>query len=412
MADNLLKLSGSGTLNEQPIDERLLKNVFLVPSKELPVYMSLQHKLQALYAKHLQSFNNNDDNANRAIRSLQTHLPELLTLNPSPIDQEPWEKSSNPKLDSKNDSAEVSLLPLIHNFLTHITVQSLLTPSLLYQKPDIASFLLDLSRNFIPLFTGLSRTIPHPSLPKAHISRRNLLNQLEPFCAALRAVSEGKDPGPEYRDLLEDEDAVAPLLREVQEILAVGDGQGRSLSLDARIAALTVLLWRMNVSHALAFWMVLHIVASPDVGLVERVRAEVEPFVRATQPEKILGFAQPVSMDIDVDGLIAKCVILRSCFLETVRVYGRGWKAGKIVRDFTLVEDDSLSWSLKRNEWVHAPIWVANAADGQFYPDPEVWKCERHIDQVKTISGGDVAVEGKTYFESKSRFLNLSKDSS
>jgi len=404
MVDKLLKLSGSGTLHEQTIDERLLRNVFVMPSRELPVYMSLQRKLRALYAKHLQILNSNDESARRAIRCLQTHLPEFLTLNPATIDQEPWERPSRPKLDSKNDTAEVSLLPLIHIFLTHTTVRSLLTPSLLEQKPEIAPLLLDLSRNFIPLFAGLSRTIPHPSLPKAYISRRNLLNQLDPFCAAMRTATAGKDPGPEYRDLLEDEDAVTPLLTEMQEILDTGDGQGRSLSLDARIAALAELLWRMNVSNALAFWMVLHIVASPDVGLVERVRAEVEPFVRATQPEKILGFAQPVSMDMDVDGLMAKCRILRSCFLETVRVYGRGWKAGKIVRDFTLAEDDNLSLSLRRNEWVHAPIWVANATDGQFYPDPEVWRCERHIDQVKSVYGGDMAVEGKVCFESKSRF--------
>lgn len=403
MVDNLLKLSGSGTINEQPIDERLLKNVFAMPSKELLVYTSLQHKIQALCVKHLQNLNNNGETTNRAIRYLQTQLPDLLTLNPAPIDQEPWERSSNLKLNSHNDAAEISLLPLIHVFLTHVTVRSLLTPSFLDQKPEIAPLLLDLSRNFIPLFTGLSRTIPHPSLPKAHVSRRKLLNQLEPFCAALRTATAGKDPGPEYRDLLEDEDAVAPLLREMQEILTVGDGQGQSMSLDARIAALTALLWRMNVSHALAFWMILHIVASPDVSLVERVRAEVGPFVRAKQPEKILGFSQAISMNIDVDGLITKCGLLRSCFLETVRVYGRGWKAGKIVKDFTLVEDDSLSWSLKKNEWVHAPIWVANAADGCFYPDPEVWRGERHIDQVKTVSKGDTAVDGKVHFESKSR---------
>ena len=405
MIDNILKLSDSEVLNKQPIDNRLFKNVFLMPSRELLPYMDLQCKLQTLYAKHLQDFNSSDGAIHRAVRCIQVHLPELLTLNPALIDQEPWERSSNTKLDSNNDTAEISLLPLIHIFLTHITIKSLLSPSLIDQKPEIAPLLLDLSRNFIPLLTGLPRTIPHPSLPKAHISRRNLLNHLEPFCVALRAATANQDPGPEYRDLLEDEDAVTPLLSEMQNILAVGNGQGKSLSLDARIAALAALLWHMNGSHALAFWMILHIVASPDAGLVERLREEVESFVRATEPEKVMGFAQPVSMDIDVEGLTAKCPILRSCFLETVRVYGRGWMAGKIMRDFTLVEDDNLSWSLKRNEWVHVPFWVGNKADGLFHPDPEMWRYERHIDYVKMVSGGETAMEGKVYSEGKADLL-------
>lgn len=375
----------SFTKNPWLIKQRLLKKVFAMPSKDTPLYVSiLKEPLLPNKFQHQAMLQN-------LTKQLQSTLPDLLTFNPQPIDQEPWERVSHPTLSDDNNTSTIDLLPLLHIILTHITTDAILTPSLLSQQRNVAPLLLQLSYSFVPLFTGTPRTIPHPSLPKAHISRLQLLQQLSPFCAALRSATAGADPGSEWRDLLEDPDSVSPFLASMQQKWAESD-----LSLDARTSAMAMLLWELNGAHGLAFWMLLHVLSAPG-QLADVVREEMKPYVRATQPEKIMGFAQPVTLRLDSDGLMTKCPILMSCYLETVRVYGRDWWCGKLASDYLVVEESGLTWRLKGGEWVDVPFWLGNKDEGLFHPDPEVWRSERHVDYVKAVIGGDAGVEAQVF---------------
>lgn len=366
------------------LKHRILKKVFAMSSRDTPLYMSILK--QSLFASQSQ----HQDILQRLTKQLQSTLPDLLTFNPQPIDQEPWERGGRPSLSDDNNTSTIDLLPLLHIFLTHITTNAILTPSLLGQQPDVAPLLLQLTYSFVPLFTGTSRTIPHPSLPKAHIARLQLLQQLAPFCAALRSATAGADPGPEWRDLLEDPDSVSPLLASMQQRWADGN-----LSLDVRTSAMAMALWQLNNTHGLAFWMLLHILSGP--GIADTVREEMEPYVHATQPEKFMGFAQPVRVKLNTEGLMMKCPTLVSCYLETVRLYGREWWCGKLATDYLINEENGLVWNLKAGEWVDVSFWLGNKDEGLFHPDPEAWRWERHVDYVKAVMGGDMDVEDQVF---------------
>ena len=364
------------TKDWSPIQLRLLRKFVAMPSEETDVYMDILRE----------SLFDSDSQSQSALRQLmaqlQSSLPDLLSFNPSPIDQEPWERASKLQLDESHDTATVDLLTLTQTFLTHVTINNILSPSLLGQNPDVAPLLSQLSAGFVALFSGVTRTLPHPSLPKAHIARLQLLQQLTPFCAALRSAAAGMDPGPVFRDLLEDGDAVTPLLADLQQRWATLD-----LSLSGRASAMALLLWQLNAPHALAFWLLVHALATP--GVADALRAESAPFVRARRPPKMLGFAQPVTLRFDERGLAAKCPVLRCCYLETVRLYGREWWSGRAATDYVVVEGKGLSWFLKAGEWVHVPFWLANKDEGLFHPDPSAWRWERHIDYVKAVMCGE-----------------------
>ena len=377
------------TKDWSPIQLRLLKKFVAMPPEETDVYMDILRE----------SLFDNDSQSQSALRQLMTQLqsslPDLLSFNPSPVDQEPWERASKPQLDESNDTATVDLFSLTQTFLTHITINSILSPSLLSQNPDVAPLLSQLSRGFVALFSGVTRTLPHPSLPKAHIARLQLLQHLTPFCAALRSAAAGMDPGPAFRDLLEDPDAATALLADLQARWATLD-----LSLDARASAMALLLWQLTAGHALAFWMLAHVLATP--GVADALRREAARYVRARRPEKVLGFAQPVALAVDGRGLAARCPVLRCCWLETVRLYRREWWSGRAATDYVVAEGQGLTWFLKAGEWVHVPFWLANKDEGLFHPDPLVWRWERHLDYVKEIMGGEgTGVEDQVFDRSE-----------
>jgi cytochrome P450 len=158
---------------------------------------------------------------------------------------------------------------------------------------------------------------------------------------------------------------------------------------------MATMLWQLNNTHGLAFWMLLHILSGP--GIADAVREEMKPYVQATQPEKFMGFAQPVTLKLDTEGLMTKCPTMMSCYLETVRLYGREWWCGKLATDYLVNEENGLAWKLKAGEWVDVPFWLGNKDEGLFHPDPEVWRWERHVDYVKAVMGGDADVEGQIF---------------
>ena len=368
----------SFTKDRWHLQQRLLRKVVAMSPSETDLY------LDTLTQRLFDSDARSQATMRQLMVKLQSRLPDLLSFNPSPVDQEPWEKAGKMQLGDSNNTATIDLLALTQTFLTHVTISSVLSPSLLDQSPGVATLLSQLSRSFVPLFSGVMRTFPHPSLPKAHITRLQLLQQLSPFCWALRSAAEGIDPGTEYRDLLEDPDAVSPLLTSIQQRWANID-----LSLDGRTSAMALLLWQMNSAHPLAFWMLLHVLATPD--LANTLRRETAPYLRASQPPKLMGFAQPVALRLDSQGLATKCPVLRCCYLETVRLYGREWWGGRALTDYEVAEGHGLTWAVKAGEWVHVPFWLANKDEGLFHPNPMAWRWERHIDSVKAVISGGAA---------------------
>lgn len=385
-------------MDTSDLRKSILHRVFALPPSDNEAYHTLRLKLDAALAAHAQ------DEAKRSAiykdmtSQLKAHLPDLVTFNPSPVDQEPWERAAQPTLSEDRESADVDFFTLICTFLNHVTIDSMVSPSLLSQEPDAAKALVDFRGAIVPLMTGLPRTIPWPQLPKAHIDRRQLMTRVKPFMRAVTLAAEDEDPGPEYRDLMDGLETVKPLLTDRQKIFS--NPVGQQLSSQTISADFAHLLWTLCTPNALCFWMLVHLYASKDDTLT-RLREEVQQFASAVQPEGIFGFSVSPAVQLDIPGLLQGCPILESCWLETIRLYGRGlysWTA----RDRVVIPDASSPFTkpnayiVEQGDRVVSPSWAANLNETR-WKIPDQWQGDRHLDRE---SDSPLRVDQRCKFES------------
>jgi hypothetical protein len=248
--------------------------------------------------------------------------------------------------------------------MTHMTTDSLITQSILSDSDhhEIAPLLLSFMHCFQLLLTGLPRTIPHPSLPSAHITRRKLLHHLS-------TITE---------EICEDSDMRGPLLEARQVVL-----EENRVPQNVRTADLLALLWSVNMPHVLAFWMLLHVISDPK--LLEDLRQETDKYVKAVQEQAIMGFSPPPRVSFNVEGLLNKCPLLKSAYIETVRLYSRGSRTRVVTKDFELESQEATrvfksgeKWAFRKGEWVDTSNWLSNT-DPSNFTDENMWNADCHI---------------------------------
>lgn len=269
--------------------------------------------------------------------------------------------------------------------------------ALLENYPGLFHDLWTLDSNFFLLATGLPRWIPIPRLPTAHIARRRLLAHFAAFHVALSQYAHGDDPGAAWRDLSD----VSPALLAGQAAFVAHD-----VPLAARAASDMGLVWAMNANaNALAFWLLLRIVSTP--GLAARVRAETAAYARAEQPERAFGLPEPARLRLDVEGLWRRCGLLKSCYVETLRLDSTPFSVKRMKADLRVTEgvEDAVgarpeTWVLREGEYVDVPYHLHHT-DVRYFIDPEKWVPERHLrsvegkEGVKTAEWGSVRAYGE-----------------
>lgn len=92
---------GSESADDLNLDVKM--NVFGVDMRDRDLYRKLLPELNGAVAPHLQFKAD-------MVRHLQANLIDLVTLNSSMVDQEPWERLSLTDVSSDNESAVASLL--------------------------------------------------------------------------------------------------------------------------------------------------------------------------------------------------------------------------------------------------------------------------------------------------------------
>jgi hypothetical protein len=92
--------------------KRIWRNVFNVPKEQLRFYHDLVSAIELPVNFHLNTemLPKNTGSDQTLMRRLQGNIPDLVTFNPSLIDQEPWERVSAIILSEDQKLAEVSLL--------------------------------------------------------------------------------------------------------------------------------------------------------------------------------------------------------------------------------------------------------------------------------------------------------------
>jgi len=65
--------------------------------------------------------------------------------------------------------------------------------------------------------------------------------------------------------------------------------------------------------------MLLHAWVKPS--LVEELRREMPLYAVATQPPKLFAIPEPPRLDVDAEGLVQSCPLLKACFQECIRLH-------------------------------------------------------------------------------------------
>ena len=228
-----------------------------------------------------------------------------------------------------------------------------------------------MDRGFFYLATRLPRWVPWPSLTKAHIALRNMHRMMKIFEIAMEKRFQDENPGPNWRDL----DNVGAVIQARQIVY-----RKHSFSLDARAACEVALLWAMNANaNPLIFWLLNRIYA--DKELLTALREEVAPYITVLYPSNEFSISEPTHLQtIDHESLSTKCPLLKSAYLESLRLDTAVWSLKIMRQDYVLSDKEKhiKSYLLKQGTYAHIAHELHHK-DPAYWDEPEVWKADRHI---------------------------------
>lgn len=78
------------SISEEPFRLRLMTNAFGLSAKEASLYQAIIPQLDAAILPHLRLSDVSKETLKETITHLEGNLPDLVTFNPSMVDQEPW----------------------------------------------------------------------------------------------------------------------------------------------------------------------------------------------------------------------------------------------------------------------------------------------------------------------------------
>lgn len=359
--------------DSEEVADGMLHTVFGFPKGDMARYRPARPEIVACYRLMLSEPGLGDWIA-QAVKKIAENVRDFVSFSTSPVDQTLWERSSDVKLAvnaAGQEVMEASLLPLVRGFCACTAQPTLLGSDFLHNFPESYEQLWELDRGFLLLALGMPRWLPIPMLTRAHIARRRLLQSLCAFHEAMERNASDQDPGVDWCNLHD----VGTFVQVRTKIF-----RKYNWSIRARAATDLALMWAANVnSNTLIFWMLNRIYA--DTNLLSRIRDEIAPYARAVQPKQDLAIAESARLDaFDVDSLCSNCPLLKSCYIECLRVDTASWSPKIVQQDFSIQSRDKIAqgWSLKKGAYVHAAHDLHNT-DPKYFPEPKLWKADRHV---------------------------------
>lgn len=134
------------------------------------------------------------------------------------------------------------------------------------------------------------------------------------------------------------------------------------------------------------FWLLIRIFSTPN--LVARLREEFSPYITITQPSGSFGPMEPPRVQIDEKGLSTSCPLLKSCYIESLRLDNAPWSLKKVVKEFSVSDPSAakpMSYVLKAGTYVDVAFDM-HFTDPLYFPSPEKWIPDRHIVKTSTIT--------------------------
>ncbi|KAI4759344.1 cytochrome P450 [Aureobasidium sp. EXF-3400] len=373
--------------NMDSVGKHILTAVFGYPTSK----SSMQRYDQALTGlntcyKHLLSDSSLKGMIQNTIDVTKRNIANLVTFSESRVDQVGWERTSNAETITKPNGEQVveaSMMHLVRDFVAANANPSLIGSDFVDNNPEFFLDLWDMDKGFKWLATGLSAWLPIPQIWKAKIARSRSLNAVLAFEKAMEKAANGEDPGQEWQYL----ENVGPVLTERLKLY-----RHLGFTMHERAALDLCLLWAMNANaNMLVFWMLNHIYA--DKKILSSLREEIAPFVHAVQPTQLFNVPEPPRIDtFDHEALASKCPLLKSCYVESLRLDAATWSFRVMQEDLVLPasrDKDAEKFFLKKGTYAHIAHSIHHT-DPAYFDDPHVWRADRHIKREQ--GDGEVSV--------------------
>ncbi|KKO97598.1 hypothetical protein THAR02_10304 [Trichoderma harzianum] len=372
---------------EQMLANRLLGSTFGVSKKDAAIYNKIFPEALALY-KYLSSEPGLSEITGGALSQVKQTINSYVTFSPNPMDQTEWEKMADVDVIEEGDkgvpTTQVDLMELTRNYVATTAIPAIYGTDFVENFPELWKWMWIYNEAFVLLAMSVPSWIPWPRLQRGKLARRRLLAFLYEFNEAMDKHMDGEEVDPKWQNL----DNVSQL---VKSRIALFREHG--VSLDGRASFDLALLWASVAnSNPLISWMLFELYRDPV--LLEQVREEIAPYVKAMQPKNEFGSAvwvPPVLEDMDIDGLITRCPLLKASYIETMRVYSCGW-AMKMMYSDTVLEargKGGESFLLKKGTYAHIPQEL-HQFDPQYFSNPTEWQAERHVRETVDESGNKV----------------------
>lgn len=130
--------------------------------------------------------------------------------------------------------------------------------------------------------------------------------------------------------------------------------------------------------------MITHICEASD--LLARIRKEIGPHAKATQPQQLLGIPEPARLEINVDGLVQSCPLLKACFYECVRLYSATTSVRSVTKAFEISDTlGDTTIDLKSHSYVLEAGKIVAASLGGASPRIALLRVSQHF-QPRKIS--------------------------
>ncbi|OWO99881.1 cytochrome P [Marssonina coronariae] len=277
------------TVPFQPIPWRILESFFGIPKKAETVYETALNELNActkflLDEPHLTKI------FEVLVKNLERNIPQMISFIETPIDFQPWEQYAEACFISSSET-EINLTSLIRDMMGYAAVPSIFGPALIENNPSILQDVrnMDAGRNY--LLKNVPPWMPWPAVALARMARSKVWQSLEGHQKFIDVATAEEEAEPSWGDLCD-------------------------------------ILWSLAANSTLIpYWQLHHILAIP--GLTDRIRTEIMPYASVTKPFSIGKISEAPKLVLDYKGLSTKCPLLRSTYLETLRLVDEQWDSRK-----------------------------------------------------------------------------------
>lgn len=306
------------------------------------------------------------------VHNLGENIPQMITFISTPIDLQPWEQFAQAQFISSS-TTELNLTSLLRDMLGHASVPAIFGHALMEKYPGILHDMYDMDAGRSYLLRKLPPWIPWPGIVQAHMARFKVWQCLDEQQKVLDAMVKGEAVESAW-GYLENVSMLVlernAIYRGTQPTHPPASFVGYSIAehdistehdIDIKERAdITVspfpllpnpsILPEIQILSSLAgnpslllTWQIQYILTIP--GLIDRIRTQIGPYATVTKPFFIGTICEAPKLVLNHEGLSKKCPLLRSTYLETLRIVDENWDVKKAAMEgVSTVELDGMAF--------------------------------------------------------------------